>query len=89
MSDYANKVKQGCGENQGIMVKQTVLQLRHIWVQMLPQPVTIMITITVAVPSICSLQHYVLNFSKLLYLYEDIYYLKEQCEKGSMSILTI
>lgn len=75
-------MKQGCGQNRGKMVKQIVLQLRYIWVQILPQSVTIMTTIIVAVPSICSLQA---AFS----VYKDIYYLKEQFEKGSMSMSTI
>ena len=75
-------MKQGCGQNRGKMVKQIVLQLKYIWVQILPQSVTIMTTIIVAVTSICSLQ-------TALSVYEDIYYLKEQSEKGTMSMFTI
>ena len=80
--DYANRMKQGCGQNWGKMVKQIVLQLRYIWTQILPQSVTIMTTIIVAVTSICSLQD-------ALSVYKDIYYLKDQFEKGSMSMFTI
>jgi len=61
ISGYANKVKLRCGEHQGIMIKPTIIQLRYIWIQILPQPVTTM-TIIAVVPSICAWQHYVPNF---------------------------